>query len=48
MLRAALRAADDPPVLDRAARIVRAALASGKLTHADLTGPIVQAQADPP
>lgn len=39
---AAVRAVDDPIVLARAARIVRAALERGKLTKADLDGPIVQ------
>lgn len=34
---AAHRAVDDPRELARAARIVRAALARKKLTHADLT-----------
>jgi hypothetical protein len=40
---AALRAASDPFVLARSARIVRAAIESGHLTKADLDGPIVQA-----
>jgi len=35
----AKRAVDDPVVLARAARIVRAALARGKLTQDDLTPP---------
>lgn len=46
--RAALRAADNPDRLDKAANIVRAGLQLGKLTHADLTGPIVQPLASPP
>jgi hypothetical protein len=40
---AALRLAGDPAQLARAARIVRAAIQTGKLTPADLDGPIVQA-----
>jgi hypothetical protein len=40
---AALRAAGDPAVLDKAARVVRAGLQLGKLTADDLTGPIVRA-----
>ena len=40
--RAAIRALDDPIALDRAARIVRAALERGRLTRADLEGPIVK------
>jgi hypothetical protein len=42
MRNAALRATDDPLVLARSARIVRAAIETGKLTPADLSGPIVQ------
>ena len=41
--RSALRAADDPDVLAKAARVVRAALETGRLTKSDLDGPIVQA-----
>lgn len=40
---AAERAVDDPLALQRAARIVRAALARQALTEADLHGPVVQA-----
>lgn len=44
MLRnAAERAVDDPVALNRAARIVRAALARQALTEADLRGPVVKA-----
>jgi hypothetical protein len=42
MHNAALRLADDPAALARAARIVRAGLLRGHLTKADLNGPIVQ------
>lgn len=42
MKAAALRAADDPAVLNRAARIVRAAILRKRLTLADLQGDIVQ------
>jgi hypothetical protein len=42
MHNSALRLADDPAALARAARIVRAGLILGKLTPADLDGPIVQ------
>jgi hypothetical protein len=42
MKHAALRAADNPLVLARAARIVRAGFERGHLTKADLDGPIVQ------
>jgi hypothetical protein len=41
MINSALRAIDDPLVLARAARIVRAAILRGKLRPADLDGPIV-------
>jgi hypothetical protein len=40
--KSALRAADDPAELNRAARIVRAGIERGYLTKADLDGPIVQ------
>lgn len=43
---AALRAADDPDSLARAARIVRAAIHLGHLTLTDLDGPIVPPEAD--
>lgn len=39
---AALRAVDDPAVLARAARIVRAAIQRQRMTLDDLQGPIVQ------
>ena len=39
---AAVRAADDPAALARAARIVRAALARRALTLADLQGEVVK------
>jgi hypothetical protein len=42
MRNAAIRLADDPAVLARAARIVRAGIERGHLTPADLDGPIVQ------
>jgi len=41
---AAERAIDDPVKLERAARIVRAALARQRLTIADLTAPVGGAQ----
>ncbi len=44
---AALRAIDNPRELARAARIVRAAIERGKLTKADVDGPIVQPLAGP-
>jgi hypothetical protein len=42
MARAALRAVDDPVVLAKAARIVRAALQRRALVPRDLTGEIVK------
>ena len=39
---AALRATDDPVVLAKAARIVRAAIERGRLSKGDLDGPIVR------
>lgn len=42
MRASALRAVDDPATLNRAARIIRAALARQRLTLADLQGDIVQ------
>jgi hypothetical protein len=42
MRNAAHRLADDPLILARSARIVRAAIETGKLTPADLDGPVVQ------
>jgi hypothetical protein len=42
LTRAALRAVDDPVQLARAARIIRAALARGALSPADLAGEIVK------
>jgi hypothetical protein len=47
MTNAALRAAGDPAVLAKAARIVRAGFERGTLTLADLDGPIVPPQASP-
>jgi hypothetical protein len=43
---AALRATDDPVVLAKAARIVRAAIERGKLSKSDLDGPIVRPEPD--
>jgi hypothetical protein len=42
LTKAANRAVDDPVQLARAARIVRAALARQRLSHADLDGDVVQ------
>jgi hypothetical protein len=42
MTRAALRAVDDPVVLAKAARIIRAALQRRALVPRDLTGEIVK------
>jgi hypothetical protein len=42
MRNAAIRAVDDPVTLAKAARIIRAAIERGRLTKADLDGPIVQ------
>jgi hypothetical protein len=42
MVKAAFRAASDPPVLAKAARAVRAAIELGLLTPGDLSGPIVR------
>jgi hypothetical protein len=43
---AAQRAAEDPVVLAKAARIVQAGIESGKLTPSDLAGPIVLTLSD--
>jgi hypothetical protein len=43
---AALRAIDDPAKLQRAARIVRTALARNRLTVDDLTAPSTQDEAE--
>jgi len=42
----AMRAVDDPVALAKAARIVRAALERGKLSKADLDGPVVPVATD--
>jgi hypothetical protein len=48
MLYCAQRAVDDPAMLARAARIVRAAIERGALSIADLDGPIIKpSPADP-
>jgi hypothetical protein len=48
LLNSAMRAADDPALRDRAARVVRAALATGKLSWHDLEGPVVKPRRDSP